>query len=301
MAENTTTGIRVATEDDAGAITGLLRDAPFTHIHADWHYPAEWLGSPSFVVAPVPDSDSSRSRLSSRLFAAQKSLEACLAVAADPGPAAWVRIAAIVDKAKGRDLMAAMLSAVLGPLQKEMVAQIAWLLVEEWPESWLPDLGFERINEVVTYSKLGTEAPQVTRPLDLLIRPAETADLAALAEIESHAFEPLWQHSEYSLALAKRQALSFDVAWVDDTPVGFQFSSSTLRGAHLSRITVDPGAQNSGIGSALLAHALEGYARQGISTVTLNTQMDNVASHNLYERFGFQQSGERFPVWSVAV
>lgn len=298
MAGTVGADVRVATQADARTITNLLRDAPFSHIHADWHYPAEWLGKPSFVVVPASGSDMKKRALSSGLFGAEELLQACLAVAADPKPAAWVRVAAFANKDEGRELMASMLSAMIGPLHEEKTSQIAWLLLEEWPESWLPDLGFEIVNEVITYRKLNTDAPRITRPSDLAIRPAETEDLAALADIESRAFEPLWQHSQQGLLLAKRQALSFDVACVDEKPIGFQFSSSTLRGAHLSRITVDPAAQKSGIGSALLAHALEGYARQGISTVTLNTQLDNIASQNLYERFGFLQSGERFPVWS---
>jgi ribosomal protein S18 acetylase RimI-like enzyme len=44
--------------------------------------------------------------------------------------------------------------------------------------------------------------------------------------------------------------------------VGFQFSTSARRrGAHLSRLTVDPAA-GQGIGSALLAHAIEEYQRR---------------------------------------
>ncbi len=291
--------VRTAQQSDAGAITRILRDGPYSHIHADWHYPAEWLGSPSFVVLPVQDALTKRQRMTSKLFGAQPTLSACLAVAADPKPAAWVRLAAIANRAEGCQLMAAMLSAIVDPLRDEKISQIAWLLVEDWPEVWLPDLGFQHTNEVITYSKLGTEIPRIVRPSGLQIRAAKPADLAALAEIESRAFEPLWRHSELSLSLAKQQALSFDVAWFGETPVGFQFSSSTRRGAHLSRITVDTNAQRNGVGSALLAHALEGYARRGISTITLNTQLDNVASQKLYERFGFEQSGERFAVWNI--
>lgn len=292
-------GVRIADEADIGAITRLLREAPYSHIHADWHFPADWLGLPTFVVAPISSSENEKRTFSARLFGSQKSLAGCLAVTADPKPAAWVRIAAVAEKARGRELLASMLSAVLDPLQEDRITQIAWLLVEEWPELWLPDLGFEKINEVITYSKFGTKSPPISRPSGLVIRSVESADLAVLAEIESRAFEPLWRHSAWGLALARQHTISFDVAEIGQKVVGFQFSSSTLRGAHLSRITVDPAVQNSGIGSALLAHALDGYARQGISQVTLNTQLDNVASQKLYERFGFQQSGERFPVWNL--
>jgi ribosomal protein S18 acetylase RimI-like enzyme len=135
----------------------------------------------------------------------------------------------------------------------------------------------------------------------LEIRPAKTSDLALLAEIESRAFEPLWRHSEWSLSLARQQAISFDVACFGETPVGFQFSTPTLQGVHLSRITIDPMVQNRGVGSAMLAYALEGYAQKGVPIITLNTQLDNVVSQRLYEKFGFQRSSESFPVYSVSL
>jgi ribosomal protein S18 acetylase RimI-like enzyme len=291
--------VRVAKHTDAEAITRLLRNAPYSHVHADWHYPGDWLGHRSFVVLPEFETVEHGKGITSRFFSSKSPLLACLAVTADPKPAAWVRLAAVANKANGPEMMAAMFAAVADPLRQENITQIAWLLVEDWPETWLPDLGFEHVNEVITFSKLGTDIPRFTKPLNLDIKPVQAADLAALAKIEARAFDPLWRHSEMGLALAKQQTLSFDVAWIEDQPVAFQFSSSTLIGAHLSRITVDPSAQQSGVGSALLAHALEGYDRMGISNITLNTQLDNVASQHFYERFGFRETGERFPVWSI--
>lgn len=291
--------VRVARQDDARAVTRLLREAPFSHVHADWHAPADWMGRPSFVVIPAPAQRKTRQTLPSRFFGQPPSLEACLAVAADPQPGAWVRLAALAKMNRAQAYMAAMLAAIQPVLVNGGTTQIAWLLLDDWPESWLPDLGFSRTNEVVTYEKRGLTLPGVAAMPELRIRSVEERDLPALAAIEERAFEPLWQHSEWGLSLARQQSLSFDVALLDERPVGFQLSSATRRGAHLSRITIDTEHQNRGIGSALLAHALEGYRRQGISTVTLNTQADNVASQRLYERFGFEQSGEHFPIWSV--
>jgi ribosomal protein S18 acetylase RimI-like enzyme len=291
--------VRVAQQADAEAITKLLRDASYSHIHADWHYPSEWLGSPSFVLIPRTEERGARDSLTSRLFGNPTPLAACLGVGADPLPAAWVRIAAVADESGGEALMAGMLAAVFESLREAGVNQIAWLLIEDWPERWLRDLGFEVINEVITYEKEDSWIPEVAHPPGLLIEPVQRADLVELAAIEARAFEPLWRHSETALALAAKQALSFDVAWLGERPIGFQFSSATRRGAHLSRITVDPAAQRTGIGRALLAHALHGYHEQGITSITLNTQLDNIASQKLYEQFGFRHNWERFPIWNL--
>ena len=291
--------VRVAQQSDAESITRLLRDASYSHIHADWHYPSEWLGSPSFVLIPSSGDRTTRDSLANRLFGAASPLNACLGVGADPPPAAWVRVAAVANELDGEAQMAGMLAAIYDPLREAGVEQVAWLLVESWPESWLRNLGFDIINEVITYEKDDAWIPEVKTPSGLLIEPIRRADLAELAAIEARAFEPLWRHSESALALAARQALSFDVAWLGERPIGFQFSSATRRGAHLSRITVDPAAQRTGVGRTLLAHALRGYRRQGITSVTLNTQLDNIASQKLYEQFGFRHNWERFPIWSL--
>ena len=133
------------------------------------------------------------------------------------------------------------------------------------------------------------------------IRPATTNELARLAEIEEAAFDPLWRHSANGLLLARRQALTFELAELEGQIVGFQYSVADRDGqtAHLVRLTVSPSAQGRGVGSGLLASALNGYATLGIKRVTLNTQRDNLPSHRLYERFGFRQLGDRAPVWAM--
>lgn len=291
--------VRIAQADDAQAITHLLQKAPFVHIHADWHYPADWLGLATFAVVPDERPAGKFPSLSDRWFAEGRRLHACLAVAADPPPAAWVRVAAAADLDRSASHMASMLAAMAADLRAAQTSQVAWLLVDESPEIWLPDLGFELVNAVITYENTGISAEHRPRPSQLEIRPVQESDFPALAEIEARAFDPLWRHSAHGLALAWKQAFSFEVAWLHDQPVGFQFSSATRRGAHLSRITVDPAFQNQGIGTALFADALQGYRKRGIAVVTLNTQLDNTASQRFYERFGFRQNGERFPIWSI--
>jgi ribosomal protein S18 acetylase RimI-like enzyme len=67
--------------------------------------------------------------------------------------------------------------------------------------------------------------------------------------------------------------------------------------AHLNRIAVDPLQQGQGIGAVLLKHALVSLWRQGVETVSLNTQRSNRRSRRLYDRFGFQASGDSATVW----
>jgi ribosomal protein S18 acetylase RimI-like enzyme len=289
--------IRVATQADKADIVELLRHAPFRHIHADWRLPVDWLGQESFVVIPKVPLPQSVESVRSKLFAQRCLLSGCLAATADPVPAAWVRAAALDYIEQPEVALGKMLAAVEAALVESAVSELAWLIVDTWPLAWLPDFDFYQVNEIETYIKQDLSLPTV-RPLpDLTIRPAHLDDMLRLAEMETAAFDPLWRHSLDSLRLALSQTISFTVAVLEDQLVGFQFSTvARRRGAHLSRLTVDPDRQGLGIGSALLTHALEEYRRQGLQYVSLNTQMDNFPSLNLYRKFNFEPTGDRLPV-----
>lgn len=287
--------VRMAEKGDSGAITRLLRRVPYAHIHADWRLPADWLGMPGFVVLPEPDYDAGNGRSPANKFLLpQTSLLGCLAAMADPPPAAWVRVAAVVDT---RDILAAMLARVADVLRETAVTELCWLATRSWPNTWLPEFGFYQVNAIETYFKDDMWLPEGTAVPHLKIRPAQLTDMAVLERIETAAFEPMWRHSAETFVLASRQALCFDVAEINGQIVAFQLSTRTDVGAHLVRLTVDPRVQRQGIGSAVLAHAIQTYHRHGLRQVSLNTQADNISSQILYRKFGFYPTGQHFSVW----
>ncbi len=286
--------IRPATGKDAQEILRLINGAVYTHIHADWHAPGDWLDTPGFVVSEgeIPaNSLTNFGRMKPELLA-------CLAVGADPYPAAWVRVAAIRRRILAEETLAAMLERVLSFLQENGVTELGWLAVESWPDKMLPLIGFRRQNWIITFVKQGLEMPEV-RENGIQVRPVTAADMPALATLEAEAFEPLWRHSVVGLRLAHRQSVCFDVALIDGKIVGFQYSASNRQGtgAHLVRITVHPSVQGAGVGSVLMKAAVLKYRELGFNRVSLNTQLDNIPSHRLYEKFGFDRTGDQMPVW----
>jgi len=291
--------VRVARRSDAADIRKLLQTAEYRHLHIDWYVPGDWLGSPGFVVLPNPVKNSGS--VAAKMLGQTDSLVACLAAAADPLPAAWVRVAAInsPDQSDAPSMLAALLKSVIPFLRQQQVTQLAWLTADEWPNFWLKKLGFQQVNQIETYIKEDRDLPLVKPVPGLRIRPVIDSDLDRLAQIEENALDPLWRHSSQALIIARPQSLSFDVAVWREKIAAFQLSVRSEQGAHLVRLTVDPQYQRTGIGSALLAHALSGYYQQNLHTVTLNTQADNEASHVLYRKFGFQSGGYRLPVWSL--
>ena len=293
--------IRVAAKSDAAAILRLLQTAVYTHLHADWHLPGDWIGSPGFVVLPKPDKPGSANSLTAVLFQKHGEMLACLAATPDPLPAAWVRVVAIDQAEKGEALLAQMLARVVPALQKQGVPQLAWLAVDSWPNLWLSPLGFYRGSQIETFVKEDRDLPEVADVPGLTIRQVYSTDFALLAELEAMSFAPIWRQSAHALAVARPQSLSFDVALLEDEIVAYQLSAPSDAGAHLVRLTVHPEKHGLGIGSALLKHAIEHYYRKGYYAVSLNTQVENSASQKLYLKFGFEPSQQRLPIWILDI
>jgi ribosomal protein S18 acetylase RimI-like enzyme len=288
--------IRIASKSDAANVMDLLQSTTQRHIHVDWYLPTDWIGAPTFLLqlpqAVAPETQN----LTNVLFTSEK-IQACLAITPDPLPAAWVRVAAVRNNLDPQIVLPSLLQPMLETLKRDGVTEIGWLIIEPWPNSWLTQLGFTQANEIVTYRKTDVDIPKMALRSDIMIRPVERHDIERLAEIETLAFAPLWQHSASALNTARSQAFSFDVALYDDRIVGFQLSAKGHRGVHLARLTIDPTYQGKAIGSTLLAHALSGYHSRGLYDISLNTPADNIASKFLYEKFGFMATEDVFPVW----
>ena len=289
-------GLRAATRADAEAITRLLQTAVYQHLHVDWYLPGDWLGSPGFVVLPqpvpaIPD------RVA-KFVGIREKFSACLAVTSDVMPVAWVRVAALAEQPKAQEKLFGMLAKVETWLRSQQVTQIAWLVTEGWPQTWLEEMGFAPAHELETFVKEDTAVPAAPILPDLAIRPVSRDDFEACAALEVAAFAPLWRQSAHALKLAYGQSLSFDTAWIGDELVAYQLSARSEVGAHLVRMTVQPGWQGKGVGTALLVHALRGYHQRALMHVSLNTQVDNTPSQALYQKFGFTASGFRLPIWT---
>lgn len=278
--------IRAAVSSDAVPISRLLKYAKWVHSQTDWRIPADWIGSPAFVVGTNGHQD----------------LVACLFVEADPPPAAWVRLAAVRGGPNPQPIIQEMLDVIEPYLSQVGVRQLGWLVLEDWRDDWLTNMGFTRVNWITTFindhvSETPSRASHISQ---VAVRQATREDISVLVGIEELAFEPLWRHSINGLTQALDHSICFDVALIENMIVGFQYSvvGSSWDSAHLVRITVDPGLQQSGVGSALLTSAFDQYRHKGLRLVTLNTQVDNAASQRLYEKFGFRVIGSQIPMWS---
>jgi predicted N-acetyltransferase YhbS len=136
--------------------------------------------------------------------------------------------------------------------------------------------------------------------MSLLIRPAQTADAAACGSIchdafraiaTRHAFPPDFPSAEVATGLASdlisRDDVHAVVAESGGRVVGsnFLWEGSTIAG--VGPITVDPTAQDAGIGRRLMEAVLERAAGRGAAGVRLLQAGYHMRSLSLYTKLGF--------------
>ncbi len=283
-------GVRVGGEGDAVRVRGAEPEdwlAVSTLIQEAWVVcPVVWawtehLGHPGFVVAEVDG------RIEGALFAS-----------ADESPAAWVRLAAVGEGLDVDGWLDASLPPVLGHLQREGVRRLAWMAGDEGIDASLERRGFHELTEVITLRKTDRALPEGGwRPVPL--RPASDADFEAMAAIDRRAFAPYWWRSPSRLRRQAARASRFVVGERQGEVIGYAEFHPHPPTSHLNRMAVDPAHQGEGIGGWLLREVLISLWEQGVEVVSLNTQRDNRRSLRLYEKFGFEVTGDRVTVWEL--
>jgi ribosomal protein S18 acetylase RimI-like enzyme len=79
------------------------------------------------------------------------------------------------------------------------------------------------------------------------------------------------------------------VAEGEDGAVGVVLSSHlSPSNGHLCQVSVAPEAQSRGLGTALVAAALDAFRQQGLRTASLSVTVDNDRAYALYARLGFR-------------
>ncbi len=74
-----------------------------------------------------------------------------------------------------------------------------------------------------------------------------------------------------------------------DGPSGVLLASHLSRtNGHVCQVSVVPEAQCRGLGTVLMASALQAFAHEGLTTASLSVTVDNRRAYALYERLGFR-------------
>jgi ribosomal-protein-alanine N-acetyltransferase len=177
----------------------------------------------------------------------------------------------------------------------------AVIVLQEWFHGLLQASGFSSHQAIVMLERQRQMPMEVSLPAGYSIRAMLQYDLPAVAEVDAAAFDPLWQNSLPALEHAYPQAVLASVVETGGHVLGYQLSTRNPLGAHLARLAVRPDLQGRGLGRALVADLIQQADRHGMYHLTVNTQSDNAASLTLYQKTGFRETGDRYPVYQLQV
>jgi ribosomal protein S18 acetylase RimI-like enzyme len=273
--------IQPAQKDNAGSLLRLLDHSEWKHQHLDWLDPKDLIGEEPFL-----------------LCLNNGELVGCLACPPGPGCCAWIRIFAVARDHRPRTVWNHLWPAAFEQLRSKSIHAIAALILSAWLEPLLYGSGFIQSNSLIFLRWEGEPLPKLSYSSH--IREARPSDWEDLIQLDQKAFRGLWMNSGQELMKAFRQAAILTMAENGDHLIGYQLSTLSAWGAHLSRLAVEPEWQGMGVGSALVSDLLHRVSGRGCPTVTVNTQEDNLRSIRLYRRLGFQLTGDRYPVLELA-
>jgi ribosomal-protein-alanine N-acetyltransferase len=276
--------LRPALQTDQRGIANLIHFSPHVHRHLDWRSPIDWLGSlPYFVI----ENDGQ--------------VIAALGCPPDPPAVAWVRLFVNSGTIPVKESWIILWEKVYKELAGKGQLVVAAIVLQDWFKEILLSSEFTNPQSIVMLERDGGTAIELKPPTSFPIRTMMPYDLPAVAEVDASAFDRLWKNTLPALERAYPQAIIATVAEMDGKTIGYQISTRNPIGVHLARLAVQPSVQGHGVGYALVADLIHKAEQRGMSHLTVNTQSDNSASLALYQRMGFHETGERYPVYQLQV
>ena len=273
--------IRKATLDDRDRLTKLLQKESFIHRHLGWQPPLAWLPREPYLVQE-----------------SGKSIVSVLACPPDEDGICWLRLFAVAPEHSMFSAWNSLWHPAIEWLQHNTTVQsVNCLVVQKKFENLLKKHSLTRGYDVIVLVWDILHAEWSDRAEAIFVRSMLEEDLPRVYEIDGNAFESIWRNSMGQLRIALLESCFATVAVMNSEVVGYQISTRNPQAGHLARLAVDPIFQNQGVGSALLGDLLDRFQRQGLVQVTVNTQSRNRASIELYQKFGFQQLDEIYPVY----
>ena len=276
--------VRPAVLTDQRQIADLIHSSSHVHRHLDWRSSLDWIGSPPFFV-----------------IESQGQVVAALGCPPEPPSVAWVRLFVNSGKIPVQESWQMLWDRAHAELAHKGQFVAAAIVSQEWLHALLLSSGFGRRQSVIMLERDGDTPAGVALPPGISMRAMMPFDLPAVAEVDASAFELLWQNALPVLERAYPQAVWPAVAEMDGRVISYQLSTRNPLGLHLARLAVRPAVQGKGLGYALVADLIQQAGRHGLSHLTVNTQNDNAASLALYQRMGFRETRERYPVYQLQV
>lgn len=259
------------------------------HLHLDWYTLDQLLNRDNLHCRMIKSGNQVRSLLGATVHSVADWQDQRVA---------WLRLMTLTASREAKNDLDQLWGSLASDLREMNVRQVALLMVTRRSESFLHRWGFARTNAVITLRRIKGDIPR-SPTAGFSLRDAGQADLEAVYRVDTAAFPPLWQYDRAVLKAVFTQATSMTLLEKDGQVLGYQASTRYSSSAHLARLAVIPEAQGMGLGSTLVRDMLRFFASRKVTTVTVNTQEDNIRSQQLYARFGFEPINHSVPVWTL--
>ncbi len=129
--------------------------------------------------------------------------------------------------------------------------------------------------------------------LAVTIAPMRRRHLRGVLAIEARVYPRPWTLGLFMSELSLRASRIYVVARVRGSVVGYAGLMLVVGEGHVTTLAVDPAWQRAKVGTRLLAALADQARAQGVSALTLEVRMSNLAAQALYARFGFAPGGVR--------
>jgi len=272
--------LRPAVVADQGQIANLIRFSSHVHRHLDWRNPLDWIGSSPFFVLEN-----------------HGEVIAALGCPPDPPSVAWIRLFVNSGRIPDNEAWQMLWGIASAELIQKGEYLAAVIVLQDWLKELLLSSGFATRQTIVMLERDGGIIAEKVLPPQISLRAMMQIDLPAVAEVDASAFELLWQNTLPMLERAYPQASWATVAEMDGKVIGYQLSTRSPVGVHLARLAIRPDVQGKRLGYALVANLIQQAGKHGLFHLTVNTQSDNAISLTLYQKMGFHETGERYPVY----
>jgi ribosomal protein S18 acetylase RimI-like enzyme len=125
-------------------------------------------------------------------------------------------------------------------------------------------------------------------PTEARVRPVRRWQHRALLDVDARAFEPFWKLDRANLVEAIQATPATRVMGTFTSHLcGYAITGFAGDHGYLQRLAVEPEAQGTGLGRALVTDALAWLVDRGATGASVNTQEHNARALALYERLGF--------------
>ena len=263
------------------ALLDLACYSQWAHKHLDWHKTDQWLDSELGQVLLAWNDDQ---------------LVGYIGLSLPIAGWSWIRLLGIRDGRMPGLVLRELWQAAESRCAELGIANILILMTTNWLPNYLRERGFSNEEDIITMSQIGKRLPPAPK-VSARIRTAQDQDVEDMVMIDRLAFDAPWQLAAYDMWQAFRSAASATVATLNGELIAYQLSTCQEEICHLARLAVHPAHRRKGIASALIHQLLTDFKRRNLTELSVNTQLSNLPSQRLYERYGFFRNGYDIELW----